>query len=449
MSTSSLITPIVSKTLTSQTTRNMKRGWADFKRKFTHSPHRIHFYHRLNDPYSFLLLQALPALLEDFDVHLNIEIVLDLPEETNPEPQLRQAYSLKDAHMLSQLYGLNFPDHPVPPNDEDTFKATSVLLAQRGTDNLLHKTLEVTETLWHCGTTTLQSCANRYGTLNKDQTASIIIKQKKGLMKAGHYMSGMLYYGGEWYWGLDRLHHLTNRLTEMGLQRNKQLHFKYDRGFSFYFDRYNTLKKRPKQTTDLDFYFSFRSPYSYLALERTFKLSDHYHVRLNMKPILPMVKRGLAVPIEKRRYILHDAKREADRLEIPFGKIVDPLPGIERCLAIYQYAYHKNLEREYVTSVMRGIWSEGVNVASDSGLAKLVKRAGLDWPMAKSYLRQNEWRSAIEQNQMELHALGMWGVPVFRYGDFITWGQDRLSSVEEAILKYQRPRTNPLQYQAK
>lgn len=426
----------------------MKRELADFKRKLSNSPHRIHFYHRVNDPYSFLLLQVLPALLEDFNIHLNIEIVLDLPEDANPEPSLSQAYSLKDAYRLSKLYNLNFPDQPIFPNKEDTFKATSVLLAQRGTDNLLHKTLEVTETLWQCGTTTLQSCANRYGTLSKDETAGSIIKQKKSLVKSGHYMSAMIYYGGEWYWGLDRLHYLTERLTDMNLQLSKQLHFKYHRGLSFYFDRYNTLKKRPKHTTNLDFYFSFRSPYSYLALERTFRLADHYHVNLKIKPILPMVKRGLAVPKDKRRYILQDAKREADRLEIPFGKIVDPLPGVERCLAIYPFACNKNLEREYITSVMRGIWSEGVNVASDSGLAKLVKRAGLDWPMAKSYLRQNEWRTTVEQNQSELTALGMWGVPVFHYGSFVAWGQDRLTALEEAILNYKHPLERDLINQA-
>lgn len=34
----------------------------------------------------------------------------------------------------------------------------------------------------------------------------------------GHYLSAMLYYGGEWYWGIDRLHHLETRLQALGLQ---------------------------------------------------------------------------------------------------------------------------------------------------------------------------------------------------------------------------------------
>ena len=27
----------------------------------------------------------------------------------------------------------------------------------------------------------------------------------------------MFYYGGEWYWGVDRLYHLEQRLGELGL----------------------------------------------------------------------------------------------------------------------------------------------------------------------------------------------------------------------------------------
>lgn len=35
----------------------------------------------------------------------------------------------------------------------------------------------------------------------------------------GHYSGAMLYYGGEWYWGIDRLHYLEARLETLGLLR--------------------------------------------------------------------------------------------------------------------------------------------------------------------------------------------------------------------------------------
>ena len=36
----------------------------------------------------------------------------------------------------------------------------------------------------------------------------------------GHYLGGTLYYAGEWYWGIDRLPYLEERLIQTGLQRS-------------------------------------------------------------------------------------------------------------------------------------------------------------------------------------------------------------------------------------
>ena len=41
-------------------------------------------------------------------------------------------------------------------------------------------------------------------------------KRRKQL---GHYLGGVLAYGGELYWGSDRLHHLERRLTLLGALR--------------------------------------------------------------------------------------------------------------------------------------------------------------------------------------------------------------------------------------
>ena len=59
---------------------------------------------------------------------------------------------------------------------------------------------------------------------------STICRPTSLLQAEGHYLSGMLYYGGEWYWGLDRLVHLERRLNGVSLAPgNTQLAF--DRGY--------------------------------------------------------------------------------------------------------------------------------------------------------------------------------------------------------------------------
>jgi hypothetical protein len=37
--------------------------------------------------------------------------------------------------------------------------------------------------------------------------------------RLGHYLGATFYFEGEWYWGIDRLHYLEERLSTAGLAR--------------------------------------------------------------------------------------------------------------------------------------------------------------------------------------------------------------------------------------
>ncbi len=435
MSSKNLLMPHLARAITSDGSKKLKRGWFELRSKVSPSLNVVTFYHRVNDPYSYLLLQAIPRFLEDFSISLEIEFVLDLPDELNPEQAKLEKYALEDAKRLARFHNLVFPKDPVQPSPADTLKATSTLLKHRDRPKLLHLVTEVTSALWGISTTTFASCSNRYGGLSDKETRKQLKQAKDRLINSGHYMSGTLHYGGEWYWGIDRLGHLAERLSKPGVQRDTGELADYQRQYRHSLQGYNTLKRRPKHVETLDFYFSFRSPYSYIAAERIFKLADLYKFPVNIKPVLPMVMRGLSVPKAKRTYIVHDTKREANRYGIPFGKIADPLGGgVERCLALFPYAKAKGKERAYITSITSGIWSEGADVCKDSVMEELLTRAGLDWNDAKSWINNEDWIPMVEKNKSDLEALGLWGVPSFKYGDTIVWGQDRLWALEEAIL---------------
>ena len=75
-------------------------------------------------------------------------------------------------------------------------------------------------------------------------------------------------------------------------------------------------------TLSVDLFFSFRSPYSYLALPKTRKMIVDYDVTLNLRPVYPLAVR---VPgFFKRanpqfaRYVVLDSSRVAQRENIPF-----------------------------------------------------------------------------------------------------------------------------------
>ena len=75
----------------------------------------------------------------------------------------------------------------------------------------------------------------------------------------------------------------------------------------------------------IEVFYSFRSPYSQLIMDRVLYLCHLYDKKLLFRPILPMVARKLKVPSSKMVYIARDAIREAkNNWAIPFGCIADP-----------------------------------------------------------------------------------------------------------------------------
>ncbi|MEX1252701.1 MAG: DsbA family protein, partial [Hyphomonas sp.] len=155
---------------------------------------------------------------------------------------------------------------------------------------------------------------------------------------------------------------------------------------------------------------------------------------LKLRYVLPMVMRGLPVPLIKRRYISMDTAREARRLGVPFGRIADPLgKPVERGYSILPWAREQGRGYEFCQAFLAGVWSQGIDAGSDCGLRKIVEAAGLDWNAARRQLESDAWRAEAEANRAEMMSLGVWGVPSFRAGDVITWGQDRLWVIEAEL----------------
>ena len=69
-----------------------------------------------------------------------------------------------------------------------------------------------------------------------------------------------------------------------------------------------------RQLPPLELFHSFRSPYSYLSLRRVYEIADAFGLELRLRPVLPMVMRGMLVPRPKLLYIAKDTAREAERL---------------------------------------------------------------------------------------------------------------------------------------
>jgi len=433
------IKPRVIQLITSQWLRNLRRRRAEKRRLANKQEHQITVYLRLNDAHSYLLLQVLQQFAQRYPVSFDFRTVLNLQDDMYPAPALWQSNAFADGAHLGQLYNLRFPTQQPQLSDKRVMQLTAQLLHWELQPGYLEHALELFDAYWQGQNDILDEIVDSKISDHAECYSHHLQANEALLKQQGHYLSGMLHYGGEWYWGLNRLEHLELRFNEMGLQQDQSIAVEFDKSHRDFCGQ--SLKASRGEdgagpVNGIIIYWSMRSPYSYLALVRARQLADHYQVPLEVKPVLPMVMRRMQVPKTKSGYITADVKREADKYGIPFGRIADPLgAGVERCYALFAYAQSYGLGLSFLQSCAKAVWSQGILAESDSGLQQMVERAGLDWNQARPLLDDDSWRLWAQDNLAELYGHDLWGVPSLVYGETKVFGQDRLDRIEQRIVE--------------
>lgn len=433
------ITPHLARLITSEKLQDLKRDKAEKQRLKKHSKHKVVVYLRLSDPFSYLLLQVLPELQDRFDLEFDFRTVLNLQSEMYPAPKLWGKNARQDSNYLAKLYQLDAGSLNTDGRCNDE---TSDLELQQLTAQLLHWELQdgylenataLFTAYWNQDTDTLNSLTDERVSSHHECYQHHLRANEDLLKQNGHYLSGMLHYGGEWYWGLDRLEHLEQRLNVLDEIPPSTATVKYKLGHSNFC---GSSAEAVKQKNAIVIYWSARSPYSYLGLIRAQQLADHYQLPLDVKPVLPMVMRRMQVPKTKGSYITQDTKREAKKYGIDFGFIADPLgSGVERCYSLFDMAKTIGKEVDFLNSFAKGVWSEGIRSDTDDGMKIIVERAGLNWADAQPLLGTQSWRSWAQENLADMYSHDLWGVPSFKYGEHAFFGQDRINCIEQEILK--------------
>ncbi|MDH4395376.1 MAG: DsbA family protein [Limnobacter sp.] len=429
MSVKTLLMPYVTQKLFSRDTLLAKRKKAEKARQSAGRPHVVHYFHQVDDPYSALMVQVLPELAARYSIELKAHVVSPPPDSAAPEREKLVEYSRKDAQALAVYRSLQFTDPGNQPVETKLQMAIDALVSAALQNRFFEFAPCISKWLWQKDSTNaLPDNCQSIEPCSLSQMKAHIQQSDQLRENMGHYLGAMLSYEGEWYWGIDRLYHLEERLQDLSIQKQGIT------GSLFEPDQDLTAPLSLHNPPDIDFFFSFRSPYSAIVAPRVFKLGELTGAKVNLKFVLPMVMRGLAVPKAKREYIVHDTAREAHARGTPFGKLNDPVGRpAERGLSLVPYAEKHGLGQEFVLSFMKGVWSEGIHAGSDSGLKKIVERTGLSWQGALQALDDESWRLRAEANRNELFGLGLWGVPSFRVGTTEVWGQDRLWQVLDAL----------------
>lgn len=389
-------------------------------------PHVVEYFHQVDDGYSHLAAQVLRSLSKRYRVDIVCHIVAGPQGKNSPEPEMLLALSRYDACEVAPEYGLEFPQHDEalsPP----LVKLASSILAAQDSAQFIDRAAEVGRALWLDDESTLKLLAQQWGSASDDAARDAIATGTERQTDLKHYSGGMFYYGEEWYWGVDRLYHLEQRLIELGVDEQPDTPLLMPR------PPIEIGQLQDNGSLTLELYASLRSPYTAVIFDRAVKLARDTGVGLVVRPVLPMVMRGVPATRQKGMYIFSDAAREAYAAGVPFGDFYDPIGNpARRGYSLYLWACEQGRGVELISAFLSCAFAEAVNLNNDAGLKKMVKKAGLDWQEAKHIIGQPDWEAMLEDNRLSMYASGLWGVPSFRLLDetgkslLALWGQDRL-----------------------
>lgn len=200
-------------------------------------------------------------------------------------------------------------------------------------------------------------------------------------------------------------------------------------------------------TLSFDYYFSFRSPYSYLAAPQVEQLIARYDLAPRMRIVTPIAIRipGFFKSVNPLwpPYLLRDTFRIAQMQNIPYrwprpdpivmdiasGEVAAEQPYIHRVSRMAVAAAHAGRGFEFVRRASHKIWSGEVDNWHEGGhLADAAAEAGLDAGALEAEVRDrsDEFAAEIAQNEADQRNAGHWGVPLFVFQDEPFFGQDRL-----------------------
>jgi 2-hydroxychromene-2-carboxylate isomerase len=415
-----------SRVITSARLRDWCRTTQAWGRRVRGAEPTLHYFHQADDPYSHLSAQLLPALCDRYRVRVAPHLVPPPDAGAAPDAERLGRWAGRDAARLAAALQLDAPPFDAPLAPHQVAAAQQALAAALRAGRFVESAAAIGAAAWRG--------LSVPGSAEAAHAVPLLAAGRELRGRLGHYLGATFFFEGEWYWGVDRLHHLERRLAESGLARPAlklgpaflasppplQFRDAYARG----------------RAPQLHFYGSLRSPYTYLAIARVRRIARHYGADLQLRFVLPMVMRGLPVPMAKRLYILRDAKREAERLGLPFGRAVDPVgPPTERGLAVLHRAIALGRGPAFAESFLQGVFADGIDAGSRRGLHTLAARAGLAPRDVDDAVQDDAWRAVTEANRAEMLALGLWGVPSFRVDDRpALWGQDRLWMLEQDLL---------------
>ena len=182
---------------------------------------------------------------------------------------------------------------------------------------------------------------------------------------------------------------------------------------------------------NLDFYFDFISPYSYLAYKRLNSLNEDNKININYKPILlgGLHNLGKITPPafneRKLKNMKNDCELVASKNNIEFKwNLKFPINSLY--LMRGYLAVDENLKKKFFENCFDAYWKDNLDISDEEIVDNIIKKSNLNKKKFLDDIERNDIKEILKNLTSNAFEKDIFGAPTFVVNNKIFWGQDRL-----------------------
>ena len=184
-------------------------------------------------------------------------------------------------------------------------------------------------------------------------------------------------------------------------------------------------------TKEIDFYFDFISPYSYLAHQKIIAIKQIKNINFNYKPVLVgglHNLQGITAPAfikSKLKHMINDCDLIAKKNKSDF--IWNSKFPINSLNIMRGYLFVNNETKDlYINIIFNAYWKDNLDISNEEILKTLLVKCNIDSKKFFEGIKSPIIKDKLKFITQEACDKEIFGTPTFVINNKIFWGQDRL-----------------------
>ena len=182
-------------------------------------------------------------------------------------------------------------------------------------------------------------------------------------------------------------------------------------------------------TNQIDFYFDFISPYTYLAYKKIQSLPKD--IKINYKPILLgglHNLEGITAPAFiklKLKHMMNDCLLIAKKNNFDF-KWNSKFPINTLNIMRGYFGISSSNQAHYIKTMFDAYWKNNLDISEEEILIPLLEQCKIDKNIFFKAIKDPIIKDKLKDATKDAHEKKVFGAPTYIVNDKIFWGQDRL-----------------------